>query len=160
MLAGVAVAFAGAGPAEAAVETRTTVRVQVASNVNIAAYGIDTAIKYMNSKTTRTRLVRGRCTKQAARCIRVDFGALPKANWYAAAEPPAATTVGYVRLSAKSKKLSGALRKRLFLHELGHARNLAHADSCATVMFSWMICNGRLVPYSFSPAESAILKRQ
>jgi hypothetical protein len=85
---------------------------------------------------------------------------LPKANWYAAAEPPSATTAGYIRLSAKSKKLSGALRKRLFLHELGHARNLAHAASCATVMFSWIICNGRMVPYAFSPAESAILKRQ
>ena len=160
MLAGLAVTFTGAGPAEAAVDARTTVRVQVASNVSIAGNGIDNAIKLMNSKTTRTRLVRGRCPQETARCIRVDFGVLPKANWYAMADSPTATNVGYVRLSAKSKQLTGPLRKRLFLHELGHARGLAHTGSCATVMFSWIICNGRLVPYAFSARESAILQRQ
>jgi hypothetical protein len=159
-MAGLAVAFTGAGPADAAADTRTTVRVQVASNVSITGYGIDTAIKLMNSKTTRTRLVRGRCTQYAARCIRVDFGQMPKANWYAMATSPTATTVGYVRLTAKSKLLNSPLRKRLFLHELGHARGLAHADSCATVMFSWIICNGKVVPYAFSARESAFLQGQ
>jgi hypothetical protein len=161
MVAGLAVTFTGAAPAHAAaVDARTTIRVQVASNVSITGYGIDNAIKVLNSKTTRTRLVRGRCTTGAARCIRVDFGALPKSNWYAMGDSPTATTVGYIRLSAKSKQLTAPLRKRLFLHELGHARGLAHAGSCATVMFSWIICNGKLVPYAFSARESAFLRGQ
>ena len=160
MVAGLVVAFTGAGPADAAVDARTTVRVQVASNVSITGYGIDSAIKLMNSKTTRTRLVRGRCTTGAARCILVGIGVFAKANRYGLAYPPTATTAGFVRLAPKSKQLSGPLRKRLFLHELGHTRNLAHASSCNSVMFSWIVCHGRLVPYAFSAKERAILQRQ
>lgn len=149
-----------ATPAEAAVDARTTVQVQVAANVSISGYDIDYAIKYLNARTTRTRLVRGRCVSGPARCIDVRFAVLRSSAWYGYGAPPSPARSGYIHLAAASKQAGSATRRRLFLHEIGHARNLEHGSSCASVMYTWLSCAGKLVPYAFTAAETAALNRQ
>lgn len=159
LVVGLSTMFVAAGPAVAAADARGTVWVQVARDVGIARYDIDYAIRSVNAHTRRTRLVRGRCIAGPARCIHVTFAAMPARTVYAMAHPPAAGP-GYIRLAPRSVNLTGAARRRLFLHELGHTRNLAHGRTCQSVMFHWVYCRGKLVPYAFTPREIAALRRQ
>lgn len=165
MTAAVAVAILvgwGASPATAAPRiTKTTVVVQesVGGQWDTA---LRQAMKYLDRYTGKTRMVVGKCTQRAQRCITVRYGTPDRKAWVGQCGPSCGPSRPVSRVIVR-KTWAGsgplAAKKRLLTHELAHAFGLDHNPRFTSVMYGWVYRDWVLSPYTFTAAERRKLSR-
>lgn len=67
------------------------------------------------------------------------------------------TVAGWITHVTIEPQSPPTYRTLLLVHELGHAFNLTHNPRCNSIMYRNLICNGRMLRPTFTPAEQRIL---